>query len=745
MGRFVSREANGVHFAAMFFMGPTAAVAISGLREIHLVARSPVWLIPVILVGGQLLTTACGFWWDGSPHSRVRLHARIGSQAALVTAVIYATGWGPALAIGLVLVGHEALVITGSSSQRVVLGWNLSCLAVGQGLIALGWAPSLIPAPEVHGLAVLTAIGITFSYRSLHTALIEKEVAAARHRAVVENAAEGILTVGLDGTIGSFNAAAEAMFGWTATEIVGQPITMLFPAEQDDALAEFSVGSGAVGHSNAQRHDVETAGVRRDKTEFPMMVSTSAVAVEGAAPIISAIVRDLSDQKRFEAQLAYQAAHDPLTGLPNRLMLTDRLDRALARVRRHDRMCAVLYVDLDRFKAVNDTLGHTVGDRLLVEAAVRIQAAVRETDTVARLGGDEFVVLCEDIEGVHDATDFAERIIAAVEIPFRFGDDDPHVSATIGIAFSVDGTETANAMLANADIAMYRAKDNGRSCYELFDETMQQWITTQAALETDLRQAVRRNELRLFCQPFIAADTGMIRGFEALVRWQRPGFGLVVPDEFIPIAEETGLIVDIGAWVLEQACRHAAGWARRWPEKRLGISVNLSSRQLLTGDIIDVVTGALERSGLDPTVLTLELTESTLIDDAVNAQALLRALRDVGCNLALDDFGTGYSSLTYLRAFPISILKIDKSFVRAIGTEREDTAIVAAVLALAKNLGLSVVAEGVETDQQLAVLVQLQCPYVQGYLFSRPRPIDEAADLVEASTLGLATPSDSLP
>jgi diguanylate cyclase (GGDEF)-like protein/PAS domain S-box-containing protein len=745
MRRFVSREANGVHFAAMFFMGPTAAVAILGLRDIHLVARSPVWLIPVILVGGQLLTTACGFWWDESLHSRVRLHARIGSQAALVTAVIYATGWGPALAIGLVLVGHEALVITGSSSQRVVLGWNLSCLAMGQGLIALGWAPSLIPTPEVHGLAVLTAIGITFSYRSLHTALIEKEVAAARHQAVVENAAEGILTVGLDGTIGSFNAAAEAMFGWTATEIVGQPLTMLFPAEQDDALAEFSVGSGAVGHSNAPRHDVETAGVRRDRTEFPMMVSTSAIAVEGAAPIISAIVRDLSDQKRFEAQLAYQAAHDPLTGLPNRLMLTDRLDRALARVRRRDRMCAVLYVDLDRFKAVNDTLGHTVGDQLLIEAAARIQAAVRETDTVARLGGDEFVVLCEDIEGVHDATDFAERIIAAVEIPFRFGDDDPHVSATIGIAFSVDGTETANAMLANADIAMYRAKDNGRSCYELFDETMQQWVAAQGALETDLRQAVARNELRLFCQPFIAADTGMIRGFEALVRWQRPGFGLVVPDEFIPIAEETGLIVDIGAWVLEQACRHAAGWARRWPDKRLGISVNLSSRQLLTGDIIDVATGALERSGLDPTVLTLELTESTLIDDAVNAQALLRELRDLGINLALDDFGTGYSSLTYLRAFPISILKIDKSFVRTIGTEREDTAIVAAVLALAKNLGLSVVAEGVETDEQLAVLVQLQCPYVQGYLFSRPIPIDEAAELVEASTLGLATPIDSLP
>jgi diguanylate cyclase (GGDEF)-like protein/PAS domain S-box-containing protein len=744
----VSREAHGVHFAAVFFMGPVAAVAILGFREIHLVARSPVWLIPVILVGGQLLTTACGFWWDGSPNSRVRLHARIGSQAALVTAVIYATGWGPALAIGLVLVGQEALAMTGSSSQRLVLGWNLSCLAVGQGLIALGWAPSLIPAPEVHGLAVLTAIGITFSYRSLHTALIEKEVAAARHRAVVENAAEGILTVGLDGTIGSFNAAAEAMFGWTATEIVGQPITMLIPAEQDDALAEFSAGLGAVGHSGEQRHDVETAGVRRDRTEFPMMVSTSAIAVEGSAPIISAIVRDLSDQKRFEAQLAYQATHDPLTGLPNRVMLTDRLERALARVRRHDRMCAVLYVDLDRFKAVNDTLGHAVGDQLLAEAAVRIQAGVRETDTVARLGGDEFVVLCEDIEGVHHATDLAQRIIAALQIPFRFGDDAPHVSATIGIAFSVDGTETADAILANADIAMYRAKDNGRSCYELFDEDMQQWVAAQGALETALRQAVSRDELRLYCQPIIETETGSVSGFEALVRWERPGFGLVAPDSFISTAEETGLIVDIGNWVLDQACSHAASWATRWPDRRLGVSVNVSSRQLLTDDIFDVVTGVLARTGLDPTLLTLELTESILIDDALTVEPLLRELRALGVSLALDDFGTGYSSLSYLRAFPINIVKIDQSFIRAIGTEQEDTAIVAAVIALGTNLGLNVIAEGIETEQQLAALRQLGCPYMQGYLFAHPTPIDQVPNRLEQPTLGPAaherTPTSSV-
>ena len=250
-----------------------------------------------------------------------------------------------------------------------------------------------------------------------------------------------------------------------------------------------------------------------------MMLSTSAIAVDGSVPVVTGICRDLSEQKRFEAQLAHQALHDPLTGLPNRMMLTDRLGQALARVRRSSRMCGVLFVDLDRFKTVNDTLGHAVGDRLLIEAAARIQAAVRETDTVARLGGDEFVVLCEDIEGVHHVTDFAGRIIASLQKPFHLGDDDLHVSASIGIAFSAGGNETADVILANADIAMYRAKDNGRSCYELFDEAMQQWITTQVALEAALRQAVPRDELRLFCQPVVEADSAVdtrLRGARAL-------------------------------------------------------------------------------------------------------------------------------------------------------------------------------------------------------------------------------------
>jgi EAL domain-containing protein (putative c-di-GMP-specific phosphodiesterase class I) len=283
---------------------------------------------------------------------------------------------------------------------------------------------------------------------------------------------------------------------------------------------------------------------------------------------------------------------------------------------------------------------------------------------------------------------------------------------------------------------MYRAKGNGRSRYELFDEAMQLWVTTQVALEAALRHAVPRGELRLFCQPFVAADTGLIRGFEALLRWERPGFGLVAPDDFLAMAEEAGLMVDIGGWVLEEACRNAAEWWRAWPERRLGIAVNLSHRQLLTGDILGLVAGVLERTGLPPDMLTLEVTEGALMDDTVGGvDALLRELRTLGVNLSLDDFGTGYSSLTFLHTFPINIVKIDKSFVKAIGTADEDTAIMSAVIAFAKNLGLRVVGEGIENHAQLAKLLELGCPYLQGYLFSQPRPIGEVPALIGSAPL----------
>ena len=349
---------------------------------------------------------------------------------------------------------------------------------------------------------------------------------------------------------------------------------------------------------------------------------------------------------------------------------------------------------------------------------VASRVEVREVDTVARIAGDEFIVLCEQINGVHDATNICDRLIEALQAPVQIGDEEVHVGASVGIALCTDGAESADSIVSNADLAMYRAKQNGRGRYELFDETMQLWITTRLALEHDLQRAIERDELRLVYQPVVVSDTGEIRGFEALIRWERPGFGLVGPNEFIPVAEETGLIVDIGAWVLEEACRRAVEWNRRWPDRRLGVSVNVSGRQLLAPDFLERVVTILGRTAVNPALVTFELTESTLIDDPLTAEALLRGLRALGCNLALDDFGTGYSSLTYLKTFPINFVKIDKSFVSTIGSEREGAAIVAAVISLAETLGLSVVAEGVEELDQRVRLEELGCPYMQGYYFA---------------------------
>ena len=692
--------------------------------------------------------------WSLAPRGSWRLHVRVCVHAATVMSVIYLTGWGPALGLCFVYAALVDLQQSGAASWRAVLGWSLAFCAIGQALVFESLMPSFLGRSEAQTLGFLGAIASSIviimagsigeakqrADELLATARDDALRREAHHRAIVDNAAEGILTVGPDGRVMSFNVAAEAMFGWSSAEIVGQPVSVIVPTDLEQPLTEF-LGACQAEPEVSQRKDVEISGVRRDGSQFPMSLATSAITSKDAPVIISGIVRDLSDHKRFEAQLAYQALHDPLTGLPNRMMLTDRLTQTLARVRRHRRMCGILYVDLDRFKTVNDTLGHGVGDQLLIEAAGRIKSAVRETDTVARLGGDEFVVLCEDIEGLPHATALAQRIITEFQSTFHLGDDDLQVGASIGIAYSVDGTDTAETILANADIAMYRAKKNGRGCFELFDEAMQHWIRTTVKLETALRQAVSRDELRLYCHPIVEAGNCVVRGFEALVRWERPGFGLVSPDSFIPTAEENGLILDIGAWVLDQACRHAAGWATRWPDRRLRVAVNVSGRQLTTGDFVDLVADVLDSSGLDPDLLALELTESTLIDDAVVVAPFLHKLRSLGVNLALDDFGTGYSSLTYLRSFPFNVIKIDRSFVKTIGTERDDNAIAAAVIGLAENLGLAVIAEGVETHEQLAVLRQLECHYLQGFLFGRPQPIDDAPALIEASALGFATPA----
>jgi diguanylate cyclase (GGDEF)-like protein len=442
------------------------------------------------------------------------------------------------------------------------------------------------------------------------------------------------------------------------------------------------------------------------------------------------LTKEVSERKQIEEQLRHNAFHDGLTDLANRALFMDHLQLALARAKRHeDYQFAVLFLDLDRFKVINDSLGHIVGDKLLVGIARRLETAMRPGDTVSRLGGDEFTVLLDDLRDTGEARTVAERLLRELAMPYNLGGHEVFITVSIGIAISATNYQRPEEMLRDADTAMYRAKQLGKARYEVFNQAMHTRAMDMLELERDLRWAVERQELFLQYQPIVSLSTGGLRGFEALVRWQHPQRGLIPPTKFIPIAEETGLIIPIGQWVLKEACRQM----RRWQElsstdELLTINVNLSGKQFMQPDLLEQIQGVLQEIGLDPRSLKLEITESVVMDNIETATRTLEQLRALGVELSIDDFGTGYSSLSYLQRFPVSTLKVDRSFISRI-TESAGTAeIVRTIMKLAQTLGMDVVAEGVETEQQRAQLRTLECEFGQGYYFARPMD-REAAEL----------------
>jgi diguanylate cyclase (GGDEF)-like protein/PAS domain S-box-containing protein len=433
---------------------------------------------------------------------------------------------------------------------------------------------------------------------------------------------------------------------------------------------------------------------------------------------------DITDRRAAEAQIAHLAHHDALTSLPNRALFHEELDRALALARRGSAL-ALHYLDLDQFKAVNDTLGHPTGDSLLQAVARRLQNGVRETDTVARLGGDEFAIVQTAIESATDAVGLASRLIHALQAPFEIGGQQIVIGASIGIALAPEDGLDADQLMKCADLALYQSKFDGRGVHRLFRAEMDAAMRARHTLETDLRQALRAGQLRLFYQPLIDVRTRAVVGFEALLRWQHPANGLVPPDRFIPLAEETGLIIPIGEWILGEACAAAA----RWPGG-LKVAVNLSAAQFKSRNLIPAVTAALDRSGLDPGCLEIEITESVMLQGTEATLTTLHQLRESGIQIAMDDFGTGYSSLSYLRRFPFDRIKIDQSFVRGLGKRADCIAIVRAVTALGTEIGMAITAEGVETTQQLDTLEQAGCTEAQGFLFSPAVPESAVQDLL---------------
>jgi diguanylate cyclase (GGDEF)-like protein len=500
--------------------------------------------------------------------------------------------------------------------------------------------------------------------------------------------------------------------------MIGTPVIFIVYFTYHKYLNEIKTTSAQAEQAEHDRAEAERARAESERER-----------AEQAERHVEELSRHIAEQERISIQLQeskdhfrHAAFHDTLTNLPNRALLAENLKFVIERARQHeDYQFAVLFLDLDRFKNVNDSLGHSIGDQLLITMARRLESCIREVDMVARLGGDEFAILLDGIPNQAEATNMARRIQEKLQAPFSISGHEVFSTTSIGIALSSTGYDHPENMLRDADTAMYRAKAQGKACYEVFDKGMHTHAVYVLQMENDLRRAIEREELRVYYQPIVALDNGQLAGFEALIRWQHPERGFINPADFIPLAEDTGLIVPLGLWILKRACQQLNQW--QWQSSAnssLFMSVNLSGKQVAQPDLVENIADILAETHVDAKYLKLEITESAVMENADMAARLLKRLKGLGVQLSIDDFGTGYSSLSYLHRFPVNTLKIDRSFVGRIGEAAENIEIVRTVISLAENMGMEVVAEGIETVSQLTQLRKLKCLYGQGYLFSRP-------------------------
>ena len=549
-----------------------------------------------------------------------------------------------------------------------------------------------------------------------------------RYRLLFERNAAGVCVATLEGRIEDCNETFAAMLGYERNEIIGTRLYDLYwvPAEREELDALLKMAQTLAG--------VEMDLRRKDGTRMWVLQNLTL-----SDDSIYMTVVDISDRKRAEEQIEFHAYHDVLTHLPNRKLFMDRLRQNLTHSRRAGKSLAVMFIDLDEFKAVNDTLGHTAGDEVLLEMAKRLTACVRGEDTVARLGGDEFSIVLSELRRPEDAGRVAEKIISAVQRPVMIGNTPAGVSASIGIAlYPVDGID-AESLLRNADSAMYRAKESGRNNYQLCTDDLKRRAIERLSLETRLRKAIGDEQLVLHYQPQVSLDRMKVIGVEALVRWDDPEHGLVFPGSFIPLAEESRLSLPMGDWVLRAACEQM----QHWMQEGLSVphvGVNLSLRQFQQQDIVDRISSVLQETGVPGSALQIEITEATMLANIDTTTEVLQALRELGVTVAIDDFGTGFSSLSYLKRFAISCLKIDRSFIRDVTTSENDAGIVSAGIAMARALRLHVMAEGVETEEQLTFLRRKECESAQGYYFSRPVPAATIADLLADNTSMMRVP-----
>jgi diguanylate cyclase (GGDEF)-like protein/PAS domain S-box-containing protein len=672
------------------------------------------------------------------------IHAQ--DTAATATALVSLIAVQSVISAAILLSGRSA-----SPQQKRWQAFVKSYLKPLSIYLGAGVAAGLLAAAtHVAGLNLVTLAGVAAaiayfaytSYRDNHFISVpaQAQVAVAnansmpseedRFRNAFDFAAIGMALVSSEGRWLQVNRALCKILGYSEREmIVTDFLTVIHP--DDLSVAVEAIKRLRKGNSTIDQCEVRFQHKSGHKVWGLWSASLAGGSHAASTPLVFQI-QDITDRKRAEEQLQHEAMHDVMTGLPNRAMFIDHLELAIARAQRNEaRKFAVLYVDLDRFKIINDSLGHAVGDQLLKEVALRLWKCVRAGDTVARLGGDEFVLLLEDIYEENEAIEVAERIKAELAAPFTLNGREVYTTVSIGVASSWTSYHQAEGLIRDADAAMYRAKSLGKNRHEIYDSAMHAQVNDLLQMETALRMAVERNELVVYYQSIVDLETFKISGFEALVRWNHPERGFISPANFIPLAEETGLIVDIGEWVLRDACRQMERWQKIFPsDPPLFVSVNLSSKQFIQSDLIQRVTQIIEETKINPEGLKLEITESAVMDNVETATEMLKKLRALGIKLSIDDFGTGYSSLSYLHRFPIDTLKVDRSFVVNMSEDGENVEIVRTIVSLAQNLGMNVIAEGVETKEQLAALRKLGCENGQGYFFSKPVNAKAAENLI---------------
>ena len=705
-----------------YAIGPIALLAVLALMRAGAIVQEPVWLWVGVFLAVPASSLAADRLYRARP-SAVTTHVRVGIQAAAVTTVIYLTGWGPVLWGAFAFLALENVSHGGSEVWKVTALWSLAAIGAGQFLIAEGWMPSELSMSEANSLAVMGAFVLVFVIWMAGVTMHKKERAETqmrlsedRFRSLIQDSSDITMVMDEGGICTYVSPASEYLLGFAPGELIGGVATdLIHPDDQGRVVARLESGFQAASTSALLQFRM----MRRDGTWCDVeAVVTNQVDRPSIAGYV-AHVRDITERKEFEELLAHRALHDPLTGLANRQLILDRAEQMILRARRSFDPIAAFFIDLDNFKDANDSLGHEAGDRLLQAVGRRFESILRASDTVGRLGGDEFVILAEGLTLAQGPEPVAERIREVLREPFSIeGFEGIQISVTASIGIAMGDRSTAQELLRDADIALYRCKAAGRDRAVLFEPAMQAAVAGRLELRSDLDSALANDQFFLLYQPIVELESTDIRGVEALIRWQHPTRGVIPPNDFIPILEDCGLIVDVGRWVLATACAQAGRW--RDLGYRSSMSVNVSMRQLESDSLVDDVRRALTANGLDPGSLVIEVTETALMKDADSTVSRLRQLKQLGVKIAIDDFGTGYSSLAYLRQFPVDVLKIDRAFVSTMDGSEDSLALIRTMVELGRSLGLLTLAEGIEDEHQLECLRSNNCHSGQGFMFSKP-------------------------